>query len=189
MGSAATCKVDVRVIAATNRDLKSEVVAGRSREDLYFRLSVFPLMLPPLRERGDDVILLASRFAQKVSRRMGCAIDPLSHADKARLKRYAWPGNVRELQNVLERAVITARGSRLNLERALPDTSGGGRPPVSPKGDGAAGEARILTAEEIQTLERENLLRALTATGWRISGQNGAARLLGIPPSTLNSRL
>jgi PAS domain S-box-containing protein len=189
VGGAITRKVDVRVIAATNRDLKSEVSGGRFREDLYFRLSVFPLNLPPLRERGDDVILLASHFAQKVSRRMGRAMDPLTSADKARLKRYGWPGNVRELQNVIERAVITAQGSRLNLDRALPETTGDGLPAVPPESDAGGGQAPILTAGELQTLERENLLRALTATGWRISGQNGAARLLGIPPSTLNSRL
>jgi PAS domain S-box-containing protein len=188
VGGTATRKVDVRVIAATNRDLKSEVAAGRFREDLYFRLSVFPLLLPPLRERGDDVILLASRFVRMLSRRMGRSIHPLSSADKARLKRYSWPGNVRELQNVIERAVITAQGPRLNLDRALPETSGGGQPAVPPESD-IAGGTRIFTAEEIQTLERENLLRALTFTGWRISGNNGAARLLGIPPSTLNSRL
>jgi PAS domain S-box-containing protein len=189
VGAATTRKVDVRVIAATNRDLTSEVAAGRFREDLYFRLSVFPLTLPPLRERGEDVNLLASHFARKVSRRMGRAIDPLSSADKARLRRYGWPGNVRELQNVVERAVITARDRRLNLDRALPETSGDGQPAVSPATNGAEQEARILTAGEIQSLERENLIKALTSTGWRISGKSGAARLLGIPPSTLNSRL
>jgi len=189
VGGSGTRKVDVRVIAATNRDLTSEVAAGRFRQDLYFRLSVFPLLLPPLRERGDDVILLASHFARKVSRRMGRVIDPLSPAEQARLKRYAWPGNIRELQNVVERAVITARDRQLNLDRALPETSGDGRSAVSPETSGADQASRILTADEIQTLERENLIRALTSTGWRISGKNGAARLLGIPPSTLNSRI
>jgi PAS domain S-box-containing protein len=189
VGGSGTRKVDVRVIAATNRDLTSEVAAGRFRQDLYFRLSVFPLLLPPLRERGDDVILLASHFARKVSRRMGRIIDPLSPAEQARLKRYGWPGNIRELQNVVERAVITARDRHLNLDRALPETSGDGQSAVSPEANGADHASRVLTADEIQTLERENLIRALAATGWRISGQNGAARLLGIPPSTLNSRL
>ena len=189
VGGAKTRKVDVRVIAATNRDLKLEVAAGRFREDLYFRLSVFPLNLPPLRERGDDVILLASNFAGKAARRMGRAIDSLSSADIARLKRYTWPGNVRELQNVIERAVITAEGGRLNLDRALPETSGDGATAAQTGSDGNAQTAPVLTAGEMQTLERENLLRALTATGWRVSGKNGAARLLGIPSSTLNSRL
>ncbi|MEJ2157902.1 MAG: sigma 54-interacting transcriptional regulator [Desulfobacteraceae bacterium] len=187
VGSGKTRKVDVRVIAATHRDLKSEVTAGRFREDLYFRLSVFPLELPPLRKRGDDVLLLSAAFTEKAARRMGRKIDPLSPADRERLKRYEWPGNVRELQNVIERAVITATGDRLNLDRALPETASHKK-----RDDQPADESRlsgILTAEQFQALERDNLLRAMTASGWRVSGKDGAARLLGIPPSTLNSRL
>jgi PAS domain S-box-containing protein len=187
VGSAKTRRVDVRVIAATNRDLKAEVSAGRFREDLYFRLSVFPLELPPLRERGDDVILLTAAFAEKAARRMGRKIDPLSPADQERLKRYDWPGNVRELQNVVERAVITATGGQLNLDRALPETAG--REPSAGRREAQSHSPAILTADQMQSLERENFLRAMTLTGWRVSGKNGAARLLGIPPSTLNSRL
>ena len=190
VGGTQTQKVDVRVIAATNRDLKAEAAAGRFRDDLFFRLSVFPLMLPPLRERGDDVILLAASFARKAARRMGRAVEPLSSSDGERLRRYGWPGNVRELQNVIERAVITAEGGRLNFDRALPETSGEARPAAQPESDGGeTGDPPILTASQMQDLERENLLRAMTATGWRVSGKTGAARLLGIPPSTLNSRL
>ncbi|MEJ2639811.1 MAG: sigma 54-interacting transcriptional regulator [Desulfosarcinaceae bacterium] len=123
VGGSTTQKVDVRVIAATNRDLTAEINAGRFREDLYFRLNVFPLRLPALRERGDDVILLTDFFAAKAARRMGRMIEPLSSGDKRRLKQYGWPGNIRELQNVVERAVITAEGACLNLDRALPETA------------------------------------------------------------------
>ena len=187
VGGTSNQKVDVRVIAATNRDLETEVAAGRFREDLYFRLNVFPLMLPALRDRGDDVILLADSFAEKTSRRMGRPIAPLSPSDKERLRRYTWPGNIRELQNVIERAVITARDDSLNLDRALPETasqSDAAEPPVT-----VIETKSILTADQLQDLERRNLLNALTSTGWRVSGKSGAAALLGMAPSTLNSRL
>lgn len=187
VGGAKTTRVDVRIIAATNRDLKAEVAGGRFREDLYFRLNVFPLQLPPLRDRGDDVLLLAAFFADQAARRLGRAIDPLAAADKQRLKEYRWPGNIRELQNVIERAVITADRTRLNLDRALPETARSKAPPAPPAPD--ADTPSILTAAQLQELERNNLLRALTSTGWRVSGPAGAARLLGMPPSTLNSRL
>src|SRR5262249_14281748 len=120
VGSSRTRKVDVRIIAATNRDLLASVSKGGFREDLYYRLGVFPILVPPLRERGDDVLLPAGAFADRFARRRGRRIEPLSEAMGARLKAYAWPGNVRELQNVVERAVITAREGRLDLDRALP---------------------------------------------------------------------
>jgi PAS domain S-box-containing protein len=187
VGGTSTQKVDVRVIAATNRDLKAEVAAGNFREDLYFRLNVFPLTLPVLRDRGDDVVLLATHFTEKAARRMGRVIDPLSSSDQQRLRGYHWPGNVRELQNVVERAVITANGTRLNLDRALPETA---EKEKSKPGSGKDNDATsILTAAQLQDLERRNLLKALSATGWRVSGKSGAANLLEIPPSTLNSRL
>lgn len=160
VGSAETRSVDVRVIAATNRNLKTEAAAGRFREDLFFRLSVFPLTLPPLRERGDDVLLLAQAFADKASRRMGRTIHPLSPLDRERLKRYAWPGNVRELQNVIERAVITAEGGRLNLDRALPETAMDAPPAGRAEHDGGETATPILKASELRALERRNLLRA-----------------------------
>ncbi len=190
VGSTRTQKVDVRVIAATNRDLRAAVDSGRFREDLYFRLNVFPLTLPPLRERGDDVALLAQHFAEKSARQMGRDIAPVSAQDVARLKGYSWPGNVRELQNVIELAVITAEGGRLNFDRALPETAGGIDPdnPLAPASD-APDASPILTAAQLIDLERENLRRALTVTGWRVSGEKGAARLLDMPPSTLNSRM
>ena len=188
VGSTRTHKVDVRVIAATNQDLKAAVDAGRFREDLFFRLNVFPLTLPSLRERGDDVALLAQSFAEKTARQLGRDVVPLSPADIARLKSYPWPGNVRELQNVIERAVITAEGGRLNFDRALPETTRDSSA-VGPSAHESTDTPPIHTAAQMIDLERENLRQALTATGWRVSGEKGAARLLGMPPSTLNSRL
>lgn len=108
VGSSRTRKVDVRVVAATNRDLRQAISEGRFREDLYYRLAVFPITLPPLRERGDDLVLLASALAGQLARRLNRRIEPLTPEMAARLRAYSWPGNVRELQNVIERAVITA---------------------------------------------------------------------------------
>src|SRR5215472_16273160 len=128
VGSSRTRKVDVRVVAATNRDLESEVKRARFREDLFYRLSVFPLTVPPLRNRGTDVVLLAQEFARQFGNRAGRKLHPIGAEAAARLRAYAWPGNVRELQNVIERAVITARDGHLNLDRALPaamDTASG----------------------------------------------------------------
>jgi PAS domain S-box-containing protein len=189
VGSSQTKKVDVRVIAATNRDLNQTVRAGGFREDLYYRLNVFPIEVPPLRNRDDDIILLASAFAAKFAQRMGRRIEPLSAECKSRLRGYAWPGNVRELQNVIERAVITSRDGRLNLDRALPDA--GQTVPERPPAEETTPEAsnRILQIRDLQQLERENILRALGSTAWRVAGKDGAAALLGMNPSTLNSRI
>ncbi len=183
VGSSRTRKVDVRVVAATNRDLGKAVADGKFREDLFYRLSVFPLTLPPLRERGDDVLLLAEEFARHFAARAGRQLAPLGREAAERLREYAWPGNVRELQNVVERAVITARDGQLNLDRALPA--------VTAEGAGAPTEPShgVLTARDLARLERENIRRALEATGWQIAGEGGAARLLGLAPSTLASRL
>jgi PAS domain S-box-containing protein len=183
VGSSHTRKVDVRVVAATNRDLSRAVAEGKFREDLFYRLSVFPLTLPPLRDRGDDVVLLAEEFLRQFAARTGTRCSPPGSEDLKRLREYSWPGNVRELQNVIERAVITSRDGRLNLDRALPASTGAD---VEPR---ALEAARVMTAEELLQLERENLRRALEATGWQIAGDSGAARLLGIAPSTLTSRV
>ncbi|HKU42702.1 MAG TPA: sigma 54-interacting transcriptional regulator [Polyangiales bacterium] len=184
VGSSRTRKVDVRVVAATNRDLQKAAAEGKFREDLYYRLSVFPLSLPPLRERGDDVLVLAEKFARQFASRAGRKLEPLSADAAARLRSYSWPGNVRELQNVIERAVITAKGGQLNLDRALPIASladDAGRPAPAASG--------VLTAKDLASLERDNLRRALESTGWQIAGDAGAARLLGMAPSTLASRI
>ena len=186
VGSSRTQKVDVRVIAATNRDLKQSTREGKFREDLYYRLNVFPIELPPLRERGDDIGLLAKSFAERFGRRMGRFIEPLSADCLRRLQAYSWPGNVRELQNVIERAVITARDGKLNLDRALPEIANEMSAGSTPS---AQATTRVRTAKELEALERANLLAALEATGWRVAGETGAAQLLGMKPTTLSSRI
>jgi PAS domain S-box-containing protein len=185
VGSSRTRRVDVRVLSATNRDLAAMMRAGSFREDLYYRLSVFPIELPPLRERGEDVTLLAEIFAQRCARKMGRAVAPLSADGKLRLSAYDWPGNVRELANVMERAVITARDGRLDLDRAMPESSPRSGAPAAADGD----PARIRTVDELAALERENLRRALETAQWKVAGANGAAALLGMKPSTLASRM
>jgi formate hydrogenlyase transcriptional activator len=158
---------------------------GKFREDLFYRLNVFPVRVPPLRERGADVSLLASAFTEHFARRMGRPIAPLHPDDQRRLRGYTWPGNVRELQNVIERAIILATGSRLNLDRALPETAN----PVRPSPDETIEEARVLSAKEIESLERANIERALTVCRGKVAGENGAARRLGLAASTLSSRM
>ena len=191
VGSSLTRKVDVRVLAATNHDLLQAVRDGRFREDLYYRLHVFPLHLPPLRERHEDIPLLSASFAQKFAQKFGRKLQPLSSESLFKLKSYSWPGNVRELENVIERAVITARDGHLNLTRALPEFD-----PEAPSSkssalatDAADSPTRIRTAQEMEELEKSNLKFALDAAGWRVSGVGGAAERLGMNPSTLNSRM
>jgi PAS domain S-box-containing protein len=188
LGGTRTVKVDVRVIAATHRDLKQMVADGRFREDLYFRLNVFPIRLPALRERGRDVELLATAFAQRFARRMGRHIRPLTDEQLQCLRRYDWPGNVRELQNVIERALILTTDGELPLERALAGFTANA-PTSAPPATENADPGRVLTVRELEDIERANLRRALEVCRWRIAGDNGAARLLGIPPSTLSSRM
>lgn len=190
VGGSQLRKVNVRVIAATNRDLNKAIRDGRFREDLYYRLNVFPISVPPLRERHEDVVILASEFAAKFAQRTGKPIQPISEAAKKRLKGYSWPGNVRELQNVIERAVITSRDGSINLDRALPETSMEEASEAAPVPQTLSPvPRRILPIHELQQLERENILRALESSGWRVAGKDGAATMLGINPSTLNSRI
>jgi transcriptional regulator with GAF, ATPase, and Fis domain len=184
VGSSQTRKVDVRVIAATNRDLGRAVSEGRLREDLYYRLNVVPIEVPPLRERGDDVVILAVAFAARVGKRMGRTVEPLSADDVARLRAYAWPGNVRELQNVIERAVITSADGRLDLARfLLPSLV------AAPSAATDRPRADIRTKRELEEIERESIVAALKAAGARIAGMDGAAERLGTNPSTLRSRM
>jgi PAS domain S-box-containing protein len=185
VGSSRTKKVDVRVIAATNRNLQEMIREGKFREDLYYRIHVFPISIPPLRDRGDDVILLTKRFAERFAQKMGKKVMPLTPECIRRLKAYHWPGNVRELQNVIERTVITSVDGKLNLDRALPD------PPLNSSNADVPRltDRRVHTAKEFWELERQNLLLAMETTGWRIAGKGGAAQLLGLKPSTLTSRM
>jgi transcriptional regulator with GAF, ATPase, and Fis domain len=184
VGSGRTQKVDVRVVAATNRDLRREVAEGRFREDLFYRLNVFPIPLPALRERPEDIPLLADAFASRFAQALRKELLPLAAESIARLKAYAWPGNVRELENVMERAVITAVGGRMDLARALPDAPPPGESePIAPAADW------VYSIAELEEIERQNFQRALERCAGRVSGENGAARLLGMKPSTLSSRL
>ncbi len=189
VGSSRNRQVNVRVIAATNRDLLEEVRQGTFRMDLYYRLSVFPITIPPLRVRGEDIELLAAGFLEKYAARLGKKIKPLSPTVRQRLRTYCWPGNVRELQNVIERGVITARHGELNLDYALPQNSAGDLATGGQAALVSAPSGTVLTIGQLQQVERDNLLLALQQCGWRVAGINGAARLLGMPASTLQSRM
>ena len=187
VGSSRTRRVDVRVIAATNRDLDKLMGEGRFRVDLYYRLNVFPIGVPALRDRKSDIPLLAAHFLEKISRKLERRLDPLTPENIQRLQAYDWPGNVRELQNVIERAVITATGGRVDLDRAFPKAASNASIHAAPPPVAAA--ERVHTAAEMLAFERRNMVRALESTGWQVSGQKGAAVLLGMKPTTLSSRM
>jgi len=173
LGGSKTIKTDLRIIAATNRNLKLEVEKGNFREDLWYRLNVYPITVPPLRQRKEDIPLLVEHFANKYANKFGKAITSISPRAIQRLQAHSWPGNIRELANVIERAVIYAKGSVLQVidrfEEAAEETS-----------------VSIKTLEEV---EREHITRALENAGWRIEGPYGAAKLLDLNPSTLRARM
>jgi transcriptional regulator with GAF, ATPase, and Fis domain len=171
IGSTKTLTVDVRVIAATNRDLPKLVAQGRFREDLYYRLNVFPIAVPPLRERREDIPLLVWTFAKQIGKALGKPVERIPQETMEALQRYPWPGNVRELRNEIERAVILSEGSTLRV-------------PVGP-----AAPPLVEAASTLAAAERQQILAALEQTGWRIRGPAGAATLLGLKPTTLESRL
>lgn len=175
-------KTNTRVIAATNRDLRKEVDNRRFREDLYYRLNVFPIEAPPLRRRREDIPVLAAHFVTNISRKLNRAEPRLTRALVLRLQRYDWPGNVRELQNVIERGLITSPGRRLQID--LPE---GGAP--SPESESHRDEMLVLTDAELKERERQNMIRALKESRGRVYGPEGAARMLGIKPTTLVSRI
>jgi transcriptional regulator with GAF, ATPase, and Fis domain len=187
VGEDRTRQADVRVIAATNRDLKKEVAAGRFREDLYYRLNVFPIQVVPLRERQEDIPLLAKHFVELSVKELRCAMPRLTRAGVTGLQNYDWPGNVRELRNVIQRAVILARGGPLNFDLPVTGSSAGSISPRPKAGANAAGE--FLTEAETQRRDRENLISVLAKTGWKIKGPDGAAELLGVKPTTLLARM
>ena len=194
LGSSRTVKVDVRVIAATNRDLVRSVESGQFREDLYYRLNIFPITVPPLRARREDIALLANAFLERSLKKLGRTLEPLNAANIARLNAYDWPGNVRELQNVIERLVIVSEDGRPNMERALPPSATAAqfnrKTSTSSYPESIAdGAERVLTVGELEALEKNNILVALKKSNWQIAGDNGAAKLLGMKPSTLNSRM
>ncbi|MCZ6786004.1 MAG: sigma 54-interacting transcriptional regulator, partial [Planctomycetota bacterium] len=181
VGEEKTREVDVRVIAATNTDLKSAVEAARFRQDLYYRLNVFPVEVAPLRERAEDIPLLAAHFVDRLAQKLNKPRPRLTRASVMRLQAYDWPGNVRELQNVIERGLITSRAGVLTLD--LPE--GEARAGTSVPDDAT----EVVPDAEMRRRERANTLAALEMTGWRISGSDGAAALLGLKPTTLASRL
>jgi formate hydrogenlyase transcriptional activator len=187
LGSGKTIKVDVRVIAATNRNLAEAMQRGRFRLDLYYRLNVYPIQIPALRERREDIGLLAQTFLGEVSRRLGRVFDPVPAEVLEVLRRYEWPGNVRELQNVIERAAVVSSARRLQLTDGWAVSFG--TPPVT---DAAAFNRSIeLVRREptLEELERSHILEVLQQTGWRVEGPKGAAVILGLNPSTLRSRM
>jgi transcriptional regulator with GAF, ATPase, and Fis domain len=186
VGDDRTHIVNVRVVAATNRDLEKAVAEGRFREDLYYRLSVFPIDVPPLRERGDDVVQLASHFLERTCQQFGHRPLTLSRQQAALLKRYDWPGNIRELKNVIERAVILSRGKVLRLDLAMSDILNA---PATIDEPSETGTSQLLTDSALRDLERKNIERALALANWRVSGPDGAAKLLGVKPPTLADRM
>jgi transcriptional regulator with GAF, ATPase, and Fis domain len=188
VGEDRTRRADVRIVGATNRDLKKEAAAGRFREDLYYRLSVFPIQVAPLRDRKEDIPPLAKHFIDLSVRELRSPQPRLTRAGIAKLESYDWPGNIRELRNVIDRAVILARGGALDFD--LPGGDGAPRstsvrPALSTDGE----HPGFLTESEVRDRERDNLLAVLEKSGWKIKGENGAAELLGIKPTTLISRI
>jgi formate hydrogenlyase transcriptional activator len=173
LGSSHTIKVDVRIIATTNRDLEEEVRKGRFRQDLYYRLNVFPITVPPLRQRKDDIPMMVQSFTERYSRKLGKQINTIPKETMQELQDYPWPGNVRELESIIERAVILCPGPVFHLADRLEISS----PPLS---------SAIRTLEET---ERNQILKILSETSWRIEGNDGAAAILGIHSSTLRARM
>jgi len=185
VGEQRTRRADVRIVAATNRDLKNEVAAGRFREDLYYRLNVFPMKVVPLRDRKDDIQLLATHFLEISVKELGCPRPRLTPTGIETLQAYVWPGNIRELRNVIERAVILARGGALEF-----DLPGNGSDPTSfERMDVNQPEPEYLTESEMCRRKRQNLFAVLQKAGWKIKGADGAAELLGVKPTTLISRI
>jgi len=176
LGSPRTIKTDVRIIAATNRNLAEAVHEGRFREDLFYRLNVFPILMPPLRQRSEDIPLLVHFFLAKFNKKIGKKIATVSRHTLSALQEYNWPGNVRELESVVERAVITSQGSALEVLDRLEIY----RKPEAP------------VAEEVKALallEHDHIMRVLLKANWRIEGKNGAAEILGLNASTLRARI
>jgi len=188
VGEETTRTVNVRILAASNRDLKAEVAAGRFRRDLYYRLNVFAIEVAPLRQHKDDIPLLAAHFLRQTARRLKVPLPKLTQAHLLQLHSYDWPGNVREMQNLIERALILAQRGPLRFD--LPPAASEVLVPVPGEDvDAADSEAQVLTDAELRQRERANVVAALTKSGWRIHGPGGAAELLSINPSTLVSRI
>jgi transcriptional regulator with GAF, ATPase, and Fis domain len=176
LGSPRTIKTNVRIIAASNRNLQEEVNNGRFREDLFYRLNVFPITIPPLRQRKEDIPLLVNHFVNKFNKKTGKKIKSVSKETLNTLQKYNWPGNVRELESIIERAVIISQGTALQVLDSFDKTS---------KTDEFTGQ----DVKALVDLEHDHILQVLQKTGWRIEGKNGAAGLLGLNASTLRARM
>jgi PAS domain S-box-containing protein len=176
LGSPRTIKVNVRIIAASNRNLEEEIKTGRFREDLFYRLSVFPITIPPLRQRLEDIPLLVRYFVAKFNKKTGKRVESISQATLAALQKYNWPGNVRELESVIERAIITSKGTALQVLDRFEIFR-------------EHGERDTQDFKALADLERDHILQVLQKTGWRVEGEKGAALLLGLNPSTLRARM
>ncbi|MGI9455458.1 MAG: sigma-54 interaction domain-containing protein, partial [Aeoliella sp.] len=185
IGEEQTRTADVRIVAATNRDLLKEVQQKRFRQDLYYRLSVFPLGVPSLHDRKDDIPQLAVHFLDQSCRKMGIETPKLRQRHIIELQQYSWPGNIRELQNIVERAVISSRSGPLQFH--LPTHDVASSEPPEQEAIAMAGE--MMTDDEMRSLERQNLLAVLQHADWKVSGAGGAADFLGINPATLSSRM
>ena len=171
LGSAESVTVDVRVIAATNHNLEQEMREGRFRKDLYYRLNVFPITVPPLRERREDIPQLVWSFIREFGESMGKSIAEISKKDMDMLKSFSWPGNVRELKNIIERAMILSTGTTLHLDQM------------------GSIDVEKIQSTTLEGVERNHILGMLENTGWKISGRNGAAEVLGLKESTLRARM
>jgi chemotaxis protein methyltransferase CheR len=173
LGSSKTIRVDARVIAATNRHLEEEVRQGRFREDLWYRLNIFPITVPPLRDRRQDIPLLVEYFVEKIAKRLGKRIETIPASVMDALLNYHWPGNIRELENVLERAVINSSSPRLRLVDELKKPN----------------KATLDTHRTLADVEREYILQVLEKTHWKVSGKNSASEILDLDRSTLRARM
>jgi formate hydrogenlyase transcriptional activator len=194
LGARSSIKVDVRVIAATNRDLRERVSRGVFREDLYYRLNVFPLRVPPLRERVEDIPLLVRHFLSRYASKIGRKIPRIPDQVMRRLMEYSWPGNVRELENVIERAAIVSMGPDLclapeSLPLSVPSVSMNNSPLASPTNSSVICENTKSEPMALVEIERNHILAVLARARWRIEGLNGAAHILNVKPSTLRSRM
>ncbi|UKV14024.1 sigma 54-interacting transcriptional regulator [Thalassospiraceae bacterium SW-3-3] len=189
IGEERTREVNVRLLAATNRDLKEEVRLGRFREDLYFRLNVFPIECRPLRERPDDIPPLATHFLRNICQRLNIPQLTLTNGQVRSLMKYDWPGNARELENIIERAAILARDGKLNFDLPEPNRRETDHGNANPARDQASPQSAILTEDDRRKHEYDNIIRALETTGGRIFGPDGAAALLNVKPTTLASRI
>ena len=191
VGSSSTLKTDVRVIAATNRDLEDAVRKGTFRSDLYYRLNIFPIVVPPLRERKDDISVLVIHFLKHLGMKLGKRIESIPQETMEALQNYPWPGNIRELRNVIERAAIITQGSQLRLLDNLEyrQSNHEQTPPPPPPWPSSSPSVESLPGETLDESQRQLIVRTLEKTYWRVEGPAGAAALLGVHPNTLRSRM